>query len=92
VQIYSVDTSDFYFERELRIHKLLSRAYFIRSKLKDKISSIEKNNSKERIENINEIKEDTSSNTEKERFIKRTKKINKTIKKLKNCLAQEFRQ
>ena len=90
MQIYSVDTSDFYFERELRIHKLLSRAYFIRSKLKDKISSIEKNNSKERIENINEIKEDTSSNTEKERFIKRTKKINKTIKKLKNCLAQEF--
>ena len=47
IHIYSVDTSDFYKKREKKIHKKLCKLYYIKKKLKTKISKLEKNKEKE---------------------------------------------
>lgn len=84
VHIYSVDTSDFYMGKEIKIHKILSRAYFIRGILKKRIDT-------ERV-NIatREKKEIGKEKKNLDRLNNRIKTLNKRIKKLKGHLQEEF--
>lgn len=54
IQIYSVDTSFFYNENEMKTHNILNKGYILRSEYKDKLRKAKKNKNEDEIIKLSE--------------------------------------
>lgn len=87
IHIYSVDTSAFYNENEIKIHKKLNKYYLFKKKLNERLIKYNKLNNKKSIDEIKDNYILLISITEYN-----IKVTNKKIQKIKEELLNEFKE